>query len=107
VLGHVYPVWLRFHGGKGVATAAGAFAVLAPVAVATAVAVFVAGVLLTRMVSVGSLGAALTLAIAAAATDSSRVVTAGAAIAAAIIVYRHRDNLSRLVAGTERRVGGA
>ena len=107
VLGHVYPLWLRFRGGKGVATAAGAFTLLAPGALAAASAVFAVVVIATRMISVGSLSAAVTLAIATAVMDSSRLVIAGAVVAAAIIVYRHRDNVARLMAGTERRVGGA
>jgi glycerol-3-phosphate acyltransferase PlsY len=90
-----------------VATAAGAFSLLAPVAFAVACAVFVLTVLVTRIISVGSLSAAVALAMVTAVTDSSRLVIAGACIAAGLIVFRHRGNLSRLMAGTERRVGGA
>jgi glycerol-3-phosphate acyltransferase PlsY len=105
MLGHVYPVWLRFRGGKGVATAAGAFAVLTPVAAAVAVGVFVLTVLLTRFISVGSMLAALTLAGWAIASDAPTVVGLGAAIGAALVLIGHRANVLRLVEGTERRVG--
>jgi acyl phosphate:glycerol-3-phosphate acyltransferase len=105
MIGHVYPVWLRFRGGKGVATAAGAFAVLTPVAAAVALGVFLLTVALTRFISVGSIVAALTLAAWAIASDVPAIVAIGAAIGAALVIIGHRANLLRLVAGTERRVG--
>ena len=105
VIGHVYPIWLRFRGGKGVATAAGAFAVLAPEALGIAACVFVIAVMATRFISVGSLAGALTLALVAAFSDAPGIVAIGATASALIIIYRHRENLARLVAGTERRIG--
>ena len=105
IVGHVYPVWLGFRGGKGVATAGGVFAVLTPAAMIVAAAVFAIGIAVTRYVSVGSMAAAITLAVSTAAFEAPAAVMVGAGIAAVIIVHRHRGNLARLVAGTERRVG--
>ena len=105
VVGHIYPIWLGFRGGKGVATAAGVFAVLAPVALVIASAVFVLAVWITRYISIGSMAGAAALAIVAATGEHPLSVTLGALAAAGLIVYRHRDNLARLRAGTERRVG--
>lgn len=105
VFGHIYPVWLRFRGGKGVATAAGVFAVLTPMALGIASAAFVLAVWITRYISVGSVVGALTLALVAIVTDAPGVVEIGSAIAALVILQRHRANIKRVFAGTERRVG--
>jgi acyl phosphate:glycerol-3-phosphate acyltransferase len=105
VIGHIYPVWIGFRGGKGVATATGVFMVLAPSAVAIASVVFVFAVWAARYISVGSMAGAVALAVSAAALDVPGAVAVGAAIAALIIIHRHRGNLARLMSGTERRVG--
>jgi glycerol-3-phosphate acyltransferase PlsY len=104
VIGHLYPVWLRFRGGKGVATSAGVFLVLEPLAVAIAGAVFVVGVLSTHYVSAGSIAGAVTLAVAVVLLGSPAAIVVGAVAAALMVVHRHRGNLGRLFAGTERRV---
>ena len=95
----MYPVWLRFHGGKGVATACGVFWMLAPLATAVSATVFVIVVWLTRYVSLGSIVATLALPPLAWFTDKSIPVVIGAAVAAALIVQRHHANLARLQRG--------
>jgi glycerol-3-phosphate acyltransferase PlsY len=105
VLGHVFPVFLRFAGGKGVATGAGAFVPLAPVAAGAAFLVFAAALLAFRYVSVASIAAALSLPAVAAATGAPRSVWLSAALCAAVIVVKHHANVARLRAGTESRLG--
>jgi len=105
VVGHVYPIGLRFRGGKGVATACGAFAVLAPLALAAAVVMFFVGAALTRYVSVGSIAATLTLPIAGYATGAPAPVEIAAIATSLLVIARHRSNAARLWSGTERRLG--
>ena len=103
IAGHIYPVWLRWRGGKGVATACGVFSILTPLAIPPALAIFLITVTLTKYISLGSVAATLALPPLAYATGSPAAAVIGAAIAAAIIVFRHRSNLARLRTGTERR----
>jgi len=103
--GHMFPVWLGLRGGKGVATGAGAFFPLAPLATLVAVAVFGAAVGLSRYVSLGSIAAALALPLAALALGYHGWVVGCAGALAALIVLRHRGNIGRMLRGTEHRLG--
>lgn len=105
IIGHIYPVWLRFRGGKGVATACGVFTILTPAAVPPALAIFVVTVWVTKYVSLGSVLASVSLPAVAYALGTPPPAVVAAAAAAAIIVFRHRSNLERVRSGTERRIG--
>jgi len=105
VLGHSFSPFLRFKGGKGVATGAGAFGVLAPQATLAAVGVFGVVVAFTRIVGLGSVLAALALPVAAFLFGTDRAITAAASVVGVLVIVRHRANLARLMRGTEHRMG--
>lgn len=105
IVGHIYPVWLKFRGGKGVATACGVFSLLTPAAVPPSLLVFFVAVWATKYVSLGSILASIALPSIAYATGAPATSRAAAIAAAALIIFRHRGNLTRLIGGTERRLG--
>jgi glycerol-3-phosphate acyltransferase PlsY len=108
VLGHVFPVWLRFKGGKGVATALGVFCVLFPAAILVALAIFILIVAITRYVSLGSILGAIAFPAAAyflQSTDAMSLVLASSV--SLIVILKHHQNISRLLSGTESRFGAA
>ena len=105
VVGHIYPVWLRCRGGKGVATAGGVFAVLAPVATLLAAVTFALVVARTRFVSAGSIAAAVVLPGVQWMTPGLRAVDIATTLVATLILFRHRGNITRLMSRTERALG--
>jgi glycerol-3-phosphate acyltransferase PlsY len=105
VVGHIYPVWMRFNGGKGVATAAGAFGVLSPGALLPAAGLFVLTVWATRYISLGSIVATLAVGPIAWSLGAPSAVVGAASAVAALVVFRHRSNIDRLWRGRERRIG--
>lgn len=107
ILGHVFTVWLRFKGGKGVATAVGAFAALAPRAIVVALVLFVVVVALTRYISLGSTVAAAAFPLfvwwLSPAERTTAPILLLIAASSLLIIVRHKDNIRRLLAGTENR----
>ena len=104
-IGHCYPVWLRFKGGKGVATMMGVCLALAWQLGAIFAGVWIGMLLLSRISSVGGMSAALSAPIAAYTTGRLDLMAACAAMAL-IVLWRHRENIGRLLKGTEPRIGG-
>ena len=106
LLGHCFPVWLKFKGGKGVATAAGVFLVLSPLAFVGAIVLFLLVVIFWRYVSLGSVSAAAAMPLLiyflwAPHHAPPLSVTLGALAAALLIIFKHRTNLQRLLEGAE------
>lgn len=101
--GHVFSLFLKFKGGKGVATALGVFLALAPMAVAIAIAVFAAFMSTWRYVSLGSIAAAAIMPVAVAIRGGSRALITVTLIIAVVVIIRHHENIRRLIAGTENR----
>ena len=110
ILGHIFPVWLGFRGGKGVATGVGVFLVLAPIAVGFAAVVFLLIVWLTRYVSLGSVVAATTIPLFVLLqhefirpVHDLLPLLSAASVGALVIVFAHRQNIRRLLQGTESK----
>ncbi|SRR5713226_4914641 len=106
ILGHIFPVWLKFRGGKGVATAVGAFFLLAPYAILAAIGVFLVVALASRYVSLSSIVATVAFPLFAWLLYRGYFPRAGIltiCVASAVVIARHRQNIRRLLAGTEPR----
>ncbi len=106
ILGHVFPVWLKVKGGQGVATGVGAFAALAPKAVLLVLVIFVAVVIAFRYISLGSIIATAAFPLFAWLVyryQASPAVFAAMVAAAALIILKHKENIRRLLAGSEHR----
>jgi glycerol-3-phosphate acyltransferase PlsY len=104
-LGHLYPIYLKFRGGKGVATSVGIFLFLAPYAFLVDMVIFLLMVYQTRYVSLGSIIAAALLPVILLVFSSSYVYVILAVIMGGFIILRHRDNIQRLRQGRENKIG--
>jgi len=106
VLGHNYTCWLKFKGGKGIATTAGVYLALAPWALLVALVVFILAVLITRYVSVGSILGAIALPATVWIMSPNNLFLCIVTTAlGALAIYKHKSNIQRLMAGTEHRFG--
>jgi acyl phosphate:glycerol-3-phosphate acyltransferase len=103
LMGHMYSIFLRGGGGKGVATGAGIVLALMPLVFLVTLAVFLVVLLTTRMVSLGSICAALTFALCALVTDQPLSFRILALLATSVVIYAHRDNIRRIARGCENR----
>ena len=108
MLGHVFPIFFRFKGGKGVATSVGIFAVCCPIAIIIGLTVFALGVLITRIVSLSSLIATVTvisLSLVFYDSEANIIIPALLSITMGVTVFlKHKDNIKRLVKGEEKKI---
>jgi glycerol-3-phosphate acyltransferase PlsY len=106
VLGHNYTCWLKFKGGKGIATTAGVYLALTPWALLIALVVFILAVAITRYVSVGSISAAIALPVAVWVMSPQNIFLCIVTTALGVLaIYKHKSNIQRLMTGTENRFG--
>jgi len=103
ILAHCYPVYLKFRGGKGIATALGIFLVISPQAVLGALIVFILTVVITRYISLGSVLAAMSAPLFVLLLDNPQPIFLATLFIAMLVVWRHRSNIRRLIDGTESR----
>ena len=103
IVGHMFPVFLRFRGGKGVATGCGAFVMLAPWAVAAVFAIFVFVVMLSRFISLGSVASAAAFPFCALLLGYGSPVVWGCVLGSVLIIAKHRSNIRRILRGEESR----
>lgn len=111
ILGHSFPVYLKFKGGKGVATSAGVLIGVAPAAFGVGIGVFAILFALFRYVSLGSIAAAIVVPVASflfeqAKDEPNYFTTYVLVVLGVVVIWRHRANIGRLLAGTENRIGG-
>lgn len=104
-LGHLFPIYLKFKGGKGVATALGIMLVISPVAIGISVLIFIALVLITRYVSIGSICAAIAMPITLSLLKANSHYIILTAVIAVLIILKHHANLLRILRGEEHKVG--
>jgi acyl phosphate:glycerol-3-phosphate acyltransferase len=105
ILGHTFSCFVRFRGGKGVATSCGVFLALLPVPAGISLVVFAVCLAITRIVSLSSIAGAIALAVAASLVSPPPALAYFAAVVAVLIIWKHRSNIQRILAGTEARIG--
>ena len=103
IVGHCYPVYLKFRGGKGIATALGIFLVISPAAVLGAAIVFGVAIAITRFISLGSVLAAMATPLLVLMLNEPQPIFLATLFIAALIIWRHRSNIKRLLDGSENR----